>query len=62
MLSKLVEIAPYMYCASHVNNNMYFCSVVTSQFHVEITYLFYDYEMTLFTPSLSKIYASCNIL
>ena len=47
---------PHMYRVSHVNNNMYFCSVVTSQLHVEITYLFYDYEITLFTLSLGKIY------
>ena len=61
MLSKLVEMAPYMYRVRHVNNNMYFCSVVPSQLHVEITYLFYDYEITLFTLFLGNIYASCNI-
>ena len=27
---------------------MYLCSVVTSQLYLEITYLFYDYEITLF--------------
>ena len=60
MLSKLVEIAPYMYHVSLVNN-MYFCSEVTSQLYVAITYSFYDYEITLFMLSLGKINASCNI-
>ena len=61
MLRTLVEIAPYMYRVSHVNNNIYLCLVVTSQLYVEITYLFYDYEITLFMLSFSKIYASYNI-
>ena len=56
MLSKLVDIAPYRYYVSHVNNNVSY-SVVTSQLCVEITYLFYDYEITLFRQSLNKINA-----
>ena len=31
---------------------MYLCSIVTSQLYVEITYLFYDYEIALFMLSL----------
>ena len=53
MLNKLVEIAPYMYHVSYVNKNMYLCSIVTSQLYVEITYLFYDYEITLLMLSLA---------
>ena len=61
MLSKLVEIVPYMYHVSHVNNNMYLFSVVTSQLYVEVTYLFNNYEITLFMLSLGKINTSCNV-
>ena len=52
MLSKSVEITLYMCHVSHADNNMYLCLVVTSQLYVEITYLFYEYEITLFMLSL----------
>ena len=62
MLSKLVEIAPCMYHVSHVNTNMYIYSEVTGQLYAEITYLFSDYEITLFLLLLGKINAPCNII